>query len=225
MRRRAARGFTLIELLVVVAIIALLAALLLPALGKVRQRAYSVKCQSNLKQIGIAAQLYSTDYNAYIVPVFSPIWSGGMSRRNWTGLLAPYIQQSGPTVFSATWGPLFQSVAGMPVAVCPEIPTRFGYGHNYYYLGYPPFLWVKQMQVLQPVATVFLADNGPLSYIADPKSPDAFAAYMRAPQFNDGNGIIDFRHPGQTANVLWLDDHVTGETSNRVMITSLWDTQ
>ena len=58
-------GFTLIELLVVIAIIAILAALLLPALAKAKSKAQKIQCLNTLKQFGIAAQLYATDYNDY----------------------------------------------------------------------------------------------------------------------------------------------------------------
>ena len=76
------KGFTLIELLVVMVIIALLVGLLLPALGRAREEARKTQCRSNLRQIGLAMNMYCNDNHGYTPPAYGQ-WCYGANHQTY----------------------------------------------------------------------------------------------------------------------------------------------
>jgi prepilin-type processing-associated H-X9-DG protein/prepilin-type N-terminal cleavage/methylation domain-containing protein len=86
--RQRTRAFTLIELLVVVAIIAILASLLLPALSRAKSAGWNARCTSNLRQLGLVLTLYATDHDAYPPAALT----GNLFFYNaWKLYLSPYL--------------------------------------------------------------------------------------------------------------------------------------
>ena len=86
-RGNSTKGFTLIELLVVISIIALLIALLLPALAKARSLALATICESNLRQIGTGVQEYAQEYEDAILPAGYTFTKTGAGTDPWPAIM------------------------------------------------------------------------------------------------------------------------------------------
>lgn len=157
-------GFTLIELLVVIAVIGIIAALLVPALGKAREGARRAQCANNLRQIGLAMHLYIDDHDF----VFPPLRDGSTS---WYNFLESYIDN-------------------IEIFRCPNYKmhdydnrNRFSYGYN------SRGMEENDINTI-PVSTqcIMIADSGrgPITCSYDLRKTDISNGYGR--HYN-GNGL------------------------------------
>jgi prepilin-type N-terminal cleavage/methylation domain-containing protein len=111
-------GFTLVELLVVIAILAILAAMLLPALSTAKEKARSIYCLSNLKQIGVAVTMYSDDNLGKLIPAEYNTRKGAPADDGWPTILHNQRYLAAPTTGGyykiALSGSVFRCPSGSP---------------------------------------------------------------------------------------------------------------
>ena len=162
------KGFTLIELLVVIAIIAAVAALLLPALNKAKAAARAISCVNNLKQWGLATQLFVTDHDDYLPKDGSA--SGSSTTEGWYVDLPK--QMNLPVYAMMAWRTNTTIEPGNSVWICPANARRsngknlFHYCLNEHVNGIGAGNQVKLTAIRRPTATVWLFDNGGLAPVA-----------------------------------------------------------
>jgi prepilin-type N-terminal cleavage/methylation domain-containing protein/prepilin-type processing-associated H-X9-DG protein len=187
------RAFTLVELLVVIAVIAILAAMLLPAIAKAKDQAWSTKCLSNYKQIGIACVMYSND-NADSLAMSSH------QHASWLGTLQPYL-------------------GGTNLWRCPRDPNKT----RNYSSALNDFLLPPEFPGLKNYTTVASVPAPPETFTMGECATNNVGAdhFHFAPP--DGSFLPDFfkaqvdvtRH-GSTANYLFVDGHVERMSWNNV---------
>ncbi len=129
------RGFTLIELLVVIAIIALLMAILMPALQRVKGQAQAIACQARLKEWGLIYKLYTDDYNGYLPEGWgkdeTTLWPNAFRdyyKDNWDMLLCPTATREMEN--SGDWGTFKAAYRTLATPGGGSYRYVFSYGNN-----------------------------------------------------------------------------------------------
>ena len=123
MRRQ--KGFTLIELLVVIAIIAILAGILFPVFARAREQARKAACQSNMKQVSLALDMYSNDYDG-VLPSSALPGSDDLTFRTKRGMLPPPQTASGGAEYQPKAWPelVYAYLRNDAVVYCPSDPIQ-----------------------------------------------------------------------------------------------------
>ncbi len=222
MARQHTRGFTLVELLVVLAIIAVLMALLVPALAMAMQDADSAVCLSNLRQLGLEAQQYATACADFYPPGYD-----GFGNPSWA---LDHVRDGQSGQWHYLPGILFMGQTNLQVLVCPMVHQTpqsgqivLGYNYNTSYIGHGSLEGpgrtmlapARRTDVQNPSACALFGDGGwtggidywmraPVLLNPVPSNADSVSDAQRA------SGTQAFRHMGCT-NVAYCDGHAASE--------------
>ena len=223
------REFTLVELLVVIAVIAILAGMLLPALNSARAKAHAISCVSNMKQIGVAAIGYVQDNDDYWCPAAADgptypnsSWNDDINyENNWLVLLWPSLKSG---TFPTDNAPLKSP------AICPggekdifyfqkksRPITNLAWNGRVGYAGsaYKP---LRLSRNKYPTKTATLSDVKNILENGTPCAGEdgiATGGTSNSRFYHDADSVkhcTSMRHPGGTDNILFVDGHV--ETKN-----------
>jgi prepilin-type processing-associated H-X9-DG protein/prepilin-type N-terminal cleavage/methylation domain-containing protein len=224
-------GFTLIELLVVIAVVAVLMAILLPALGRARKQAKRVVCASQLRQLGMAHVMYQQSHEGYIVPAVQDL---GVNEY-WYNTLGPYFEHR-----NVGMGNEYADDLGRRILRCPL--DEVGYPKMLNPHGTNPEGWLsyalnsqptshvscrnriyagaggnKITKLAQPAQTMLHADFAYRAWICDSVTltrnqygSEPGAHYDAMPGYPEQNETVKvaYRHQGRM-NILMADGHVT----------------
>jgi len=198
-RRNSKGAFTLIELLVVIAIIGVLAGMLLPTLGRARDKAKAISCVNNLMQMGTAVQMYWDDNQGKICGLYDtfPSWGNTNGPLAWTEEIYPYLKTT--SVFRDPGRPKWMASAQVDYYL--NLLEPFLAGGPPAAGAYP----VDSRSIKNSSAFIIISDD----LCSDPlQEIDPSNEVSDRTGFGTGSDTYPAFHGGNTANFLFADGHV-----------------
>jgi prepilin-type processing-associated H-X9-DG protein/prepilin-type N-terminal cleavage/methylation domain-containing protein len=210
MMKRQQTRFTLVELLVVISIIAVLASMLLPALGQAKNKAQELSCLNNLKQISLGGTFYANDFDGFYVPVKASglLWYGNPD-------FYTYLSAS-----SKNWNASLYCPRATYAHAVADNNVMYSYGQNYEDLkstwaepagGYANCYFVPHIK--EPSSRLAFADAFSFmisQYYSDPsRGGNSYWAYFEEKASGRSSSNTNYRHGNhKTANIAFFDGHV-----------------
>ncbi len=202
--RRSRSSFSLIELLIVVAIIAILAGMLLPALNQAREKGKGIRCVSNVKQLGTVLTQYTIDYDDYLPIVANAandvLWSGSKKNGNFEsdgGYISMYFGNSNGV----------KKCPGLPEFADGYNTGNGGYGYNIHLGDIWSTGYQKMSRISAPAQKVAFGDSSDFNSSGEPIE----TYQINGPKDDYVSPNIHFRHVN-FASICWLDGHSSSET-------------
>ena len=208
-------NFTLIELLVVIAIIAILAAMLLPALSKAREKARTISCASNQRNLNLILSIYMDDSESYVVPCEKASPGNSAITINWAAILTEH-KYAPPSILVCPSTKSYNHAKDALQTLSSTAELNNPWQRNWITYGINPGIssnWIsttlvktlptlKLPNALHPSTTITFSDCR--------RFEDATPAGFYYFTYYTGNHRIEERHAsGNSACVGWLDGHVT----------------